>query len=96
MVLELHAVGSEERFQRPAAESARLGEHLNVHSDPLEAICFGLCTHGIGVSTGRVRGTCHGHNLTVTIARRELRKWLRASPEGQAVEKAVGRLLGGA
>ena len=32
--------------------------------------------------------------VTVTIARRELRKWLRASPEGQAVEEAVGRLLG--
>ena len=31
--------------------------------------------------------------VTVTIARRELRKWLRASPEGQAVEDAVGRLL---
>ena len=37
----------------------------------------------------------HGDELTVAIARRELRKWLRASPEGQAVEKAVGRLLGG-
>ena len=34
-----------------------------------------------------------GPNLTVTIARRELRAWLRASPEGQAVEKVVGRLL---
>ena len=33
--------------------------------------------------------------LTVTIARRELRKWLRASPEGAAVEAAVGRLLAG-
>ena len=32
--------------------------------------------------------------VTVTIARRELRKWLRASPEGRAVEDAVGRLLG--
>ncbi len=31
--------------------------------------------------------------VTVTIARRELRKWLRESPEGQAVEDAVGRLL---
>ena len=33
--------------------------------------------------------------VTVTIARRELRKWLRASDEGQAVEDVVGRLLGG-
>ena len=32
--------------------------------------------------------------VTVTIARRELRKWLRASDEGQTVEDAVGRLLG--
>lgn len=31
--------------------------------------------------------------VTVTIARRELRKWLRASPEGQAVEDAVRKLL---
>ncbi len=31
--------------------------------------------------------------LTVTIARRELRKWLRASPEGRAVESGVSRLL---
>ena len=32
--------------------------------------------------------------LTVTIARRELRKWLRASTEGKAVEERVGELLG--
>ena len=32
--------------------------------------------------------------LTVTIARRELRKWLRTSAEGKAVEVEVGRLLG--
>ena len=31
--------------------------------------------------------------VTVTIARRELRKWLRTSPEGQAVEMAVSELL---
>ena len=31
--------------------------------------------------------------VTVTIARRELRKWLRQSPEGNAVEDVVGRLL---
>ena len=34
-----------------------------------------------------------GDRLTVTIARRELRKWLRGSTEGKAVETAVGRLL---
>ena len=31
--------------------------------------------------------------VTVKIARRELRNWLRHSPEGQAVEHAVTRLL---
>jgi hypothetical protein len=35
----------------------------------------------------------HGERLTVTVARRELRKWLRGAAEGQAVEAAVGRLL---
>ena len=33
--------------------------------------------------------------LTVTIARRELRKWLRNSYEGKAVEELVGKLLSG-
>ena len=33
-------------------------------------------------------------SVTVTIARRELRKWLRESKEGKAVERVVGRLLG--
>ena len=35
-----------------------------------------------------------GDKLTVTIARRELRKWLRESPKGAAVEEAVRDLLG--
>lgn len=35
-----------------------------------------------------------GEGLTITIARRELRAWLRESAEGAAVEDAVGRLLG--
>ena len=33
--------------------------------------------------------------LTVTIARREIRKWLRESAEGKRVEGVVGVLLGG-
>ena len=33
--------------------------------------------------------------VTVTIARRELRRWLRESPEGKAVEQVVGQLLAG-
>ena len=36
-----------------------------------------------------------GNRLTSTITRRELRKWLRASDEGKAVETAVTRLLAG-
>ena len=36
-----------------------------------------------------------GADVGVTIVRRELRAWLRASAEGRAVEEAVGRLLGG-
>ena len=36
-----------------------------------------------------------GDELTVAIARRELRKWLRASPEGRAVENSVAKLLAG-
>ena len=36
-----------------------------------------------------------GDGLTVAIARRELRAWLRASAEGKAVEQAVARLLAG-
>ncbi len=32
--------------------------------------------------------------VTVTIARRELRSWLRGSGEGMGVESLVGRLLG--
>ena len=31
--------------------------------------------------------------LTVTVARRELRAWLRVSDQGAAVESAVDRLL---
>ncbi len=33
--------------------------------------------------------------LTVTVARRELRKWLRESPEGAAVGGGRGPLAGG-
>ena len=36
-----------------------------------------------------------GTSVSVTIARRELRAWLRAGAEGAAVEGVVGRLLGG-
>ena len=36
-----------------------------------------------------------GDDVSVTIARRELRAWLRASPQGAAAESAVTRLLRG-
>ena len=36
-----------------------------------------------------------GKSFSVTIARRELRRWLSESEEGQRVEALVGRLLGG-
>ena len=36
-----------------------------------------------------------GTNLTITIIRRELRKWLLTSTQGKAVETAVARLLAG-
>ena len=35
-----------------------------------------------------------GNNVSVTIARRELRAWLRSSPAGKEVEAAVSALLG--
>ena len=37
----------------------------------------------------------YAERLTVRIARREVRKWLRESAEGQRVEGVVGELLGG-
>ena len=36
----------------------------------------------------------YAERLSVTIARREVRKWLRESAEGKRVEGVVGRLLG--
>ena len=38
-------------------------------------------------------GWKRGEKLAVTIARREIRNWLRESEEGQAVEEAVRELL---
>ena len=47
---------------------------------------------GAALQLSRLRQE-RGDKLTVTIARRELRKWLRASTEGAAVEEVVGQLL---
>ena len=50
---------------------------------------------GAAKRLARLRRERERERVTVTIARRELRAWLRASPEGAAVEAAVVRLLGG-
>ena len=47
----------------------------------------------IGASKQLARLRQDRGEVTVTIARRELRKWLRESTEGKAVEEAVGELL---
>lgn len=43
----------------------------------------------------RVEREGTGQPTSVTVARREIRKWLSESAEGQRVEELVGRLLGG-
>ncbi len=48
---------------------------------------------GVQVELAKLREE-RGDKLTVTIARREIRKWLRSSKEGAAVERLVGELLG--
>ena len=45
-----------------------------------------------GKRLGEVREQ-RGDKMTVTIARRELRSWLRASDEGRSVEDSVAKLL---
>ena len=67
--------------------------------DPEDDLHLSISDTGKKAATGAARRLTRlreeRDNVTVTIARRELRKWLRQSPEGQAVEDAVGRLLGG-
>ena len=41
----------------------------------------------------RAEREASGKSFSVTIARRELRRWLSESEEGQRVEGLVGRLL---
>ena len=52
----------------------------------------GAAAAGAARQLAQLRGA-RGHNVSVTIARRELRKWLRKSVEGQAVETNVKALL---
>ena len=68
--------------------------------DPGDQLHLDIAQAGASAATGAadqlaaLRKT-RGDHLTSTIARRELRKWLRASDEGKAVESAVARLLAG-
>ncbi len=50
-------------------------------------------TAAAGVARELARLRAERDRVTVTIARRELRKWLRSSAEGQAVEDTVSKLL---
>ena len=67
--------------------------------DPGEALHRAIARAGELAASGAARKleglrSERGEKLTVTIARRELRKWLRASETGAGVEAAVGDLLG--
>ena len=68
--------------------------------DPTQELHVAIAKAGATAATGAAKKLAQlreqrGDKLTVTIARRELRKWLRMSPRGRAVETAVGRLLAG-
>ena len=67
--------------------------------DPDHGLHIDISDAGEKAAAGAVKRLARLHEerdrVTVTIARRELRKWLRESPEGHAVEAAVKRLLGG-
>ena len=67
--------------------------------DPNDELHVDVSVAGDTAAAGAAKQLAHlreeRDKLTVALARRELRKWLRASDEGQAVEEVVGRLLGG-
>ena len=66
--------------------------------DPANPLHAAIADAGAAAAEGaaqllnRLRAN-RGDDLTSTYARREIHKWLAASEEGRAVEKAVGRLL---
>ena len=66
--------------------------------DPAEELHVAISQAGEAAAAGAGRQLAQlreeRSRVTVTIARRELRKWLRESPEGRTVEEVVGRLLG--
>lgn len=65
--------------------------------DPAEDLHVAISQAGEAAAAGRQLAKLRQERsrVTVTIARRELRKWLRSSPEGRTVEDVVGRLLRG-
>ena len=67
--------------------------------DPAEELHVAISQAGEAAAAGAGRQLAklrqERERVTVTIARRELRKWLRESPEGRTVEEVVGRLLEG-
>ena len=63
---------------------------LKLHADIAKAGAKAAAAAGEKLASLREQ---RGDELTVTIVRRELRNWLRASTEGKAVETFVGRLL---
>ena len=66
--------------------------------DPSTQLHEDIAQAGASAATGAAAQlaalrSARGDRLTSTIARRELRKWLRDSDEGKAVENVVGKLL---
>ena len=66
--------------------------------DPTQELHVAIAEAGATAAAGAKAKLDHlreqrGDDLTVTIARRELRTWLRTSDEGMAVENTVGPLL---
>ena len=65
--------------------------------DPDQAIHLAIADAGWAAEAGAQRQLdqmrADRGRVSVTVARRELRRWLRSSPEGQAVETAVETLL---
>ena len=67
--------------------------------DPGNRLHIAVSDAGVAAADGANRQLASLHEerdkVTVRVARRELRQWLRESREGRAVEDKVGRLLGG-
>ena len=68
--------------------------------DPAQELHVAIAEAGAVAAAGAGKQLAHlreqrGDRLTVTIARRELRNWLRTSKTGRVVEAAVAKLLPG-